>query len=44
MGFRRAWGRRLFFKDVDESDARFDVNKDVVDDQLISEVETSPEE
>jgi len=34
----------FFFKDVDKSDARFDMNKDVVDDQLISEVETSPEE
>jgi len=29
---------------VDESDSRFDVNKDVVDGQLISEVETSTEE
>jgi len=29
---------------VDVSDSRFDVNKDVVDGQLISQVESSPEE
>ena len=29
---------------MDVSDSIFDVNKDVVDGQLISEVETSPEE
>jgi len=34
----------FFFKDIDQSDSRFDVNKDVVDGQLIRKVETSPEE
>jgi len=32
------------FKNVDESDSRFDVDKNVVDGQLISEVETNAEE
>jgi len=32
----------FFCKDVDVADSRFDVNKDVVDGQLISEVESSP--
>jgi len=31
-------------KDVDVADPRFNVNKNVVDGQLINEVETSPEE
>ena len=34
----------LFFKDVDASDVRFDVNKDVVDGLLVDEAESSPEE
>jgi len=34
----------FFCKDVDVSDSRFDVNKDVVDCQLISEVESNLEE
>ncbi|QCD93251.1 hypothetical protein DEO72_LG5g1323 [Vigna unguiculata] len=38
------WKATFFCKDVDVADSRFDVNKDVVDNQLISEVETSPEE
>jgi len=29
---------------VNESDSRFDVNKDVVDGQVINKVETSPED
>ena len=40
-GLRQA---AFFCKDVDLSDSRFDVNKDVVDGQLISEVESNPEE
>ena len=31
-------------QDIDATDPRFDVNKDVVDDQLVNEVESSPEE
>ena len=34
----------FFYKEVDVVDPRFDVNKDVVDDQLINEVESSPKE
>ena len=40
-GLRQA---AFFCKDVDVADPRFDVNKDVVDGQLISKVETSLEE
>ena len=40
-GLRQA---AFFCKDVDVADSRFDVNKDVVDGQLISEVETTLEE
>jgi len=34
----------FFCQDIDAADPRFDVNKDVVDDQVINEVESSPEE
>ena len=34
----------FFCKDVDVADPKFDVNKDVVDDQLINEAESSPKE
>jgi len=34
----------FFLKDVDASDAKFDMNKDVVDRQLVSEMEFSLEE
>jgi len=34
----------FFCKDVDVADPRFDVNKDVVDEQLVNEVELSLEE
>lgn len=37
-GLRQA---AFFSKNVDVSDARFDVNKDVVDDRLVNEVESS---
>ncbi|QCD96495.1 hypothetical protein DEO72_LG6g1199 [Vigna unguiculata] len=40
-GLRQA---AFFCKDVDVADSRFDVNKDVVDSQLISEVETTLKE
>ncbi|QCD86378.1 hypothetical protein DEO72_LG3g899 [Vigna unguiculata] len=44
-GFQKGLRQAAFFcKDVDVADPRFDVNKDVVDGQLISEVETSLEE
>jgi len=39
-GLRQA---TFFCKDVDVLDSRFDVNKDVVDGQLINEVESSLE-
>ena len=34
----------FFYKDVDAADSKFDVNKDVVDGQLVNEAESSPEE
>jgi len=34
----------FFCKEVDVANLRFDVNKDVVDDQLINEAESNPEE
>ena len=34
----------FFYKEVDVADPRFDVNKDVVDSQLINEAESSPKE
>jgi len=40
-GLRQA---SFFYKDVDVADPKFDVNKDVVDDQLINEAGSSPEE
>jgi len=44
-GFHKGLQQATFFhKDVDTSDAKFDVNKDVVDGQLVSEMESSPEE
>ena len=44
-GFQKGLSHTAFFcKDVDVADSRFNVNKDVVDGQLIIEVETSPEE
>ncbi|QCD96231.1 hypothetical protein DEO72_LG6g933 [Vigna unguiculata] len=44
-GFKKGLRQATFFcKDVDVTDPRFDVNKDVVDDQLINEAESCPEE
>ena len=44
-GFQKDLRQAAFFcKDVDMADPRFDVNKDVVDGQLINEVETYSEE
>ena len=44
-GFQKGVRQTAFFcHDIDAADLRFDVNKDVVDDQLINEVESSPEE
>ena len=40
-GLRQA---SFFCKDVDVADMRFDVNKDVVDGQLVNEVKSSAEE
>ena len=34
----------FFYQDVDAADTRFDVNKEVVDGQLVNEAESSPEE
>ena len=34
----------FFYKDIDVSDARFDVNKDVMNGELVSEAGSSPEE
>jgi len=34
----------FFYEDVDVNDARFDVNKDVMDCVLVDEAESSPEE
>jgi len=44
-GFQKGlWQTTFFYKDVDVSDIRFDVNKDVIDGQLVDKVESSPEE
>jgi len=40
-GFRQA---TFFWQDVDTADTRFNVNKDVVDGQLVNQAESSPEE
>jgi len=44
-GFQKGVRHATFFcQDIDTDDPRFDVNKDVVDDHLVNEVESSPEE
>ena len=44
-GFQKGLRQAAFFyKDVDAADSKFDVNKDVVDGQLVNEAESSPEE
>ena len=44
-GFQKGVRQVTFFcQDIDAADPRFDVNKDVLDDQLVNEVESSPEE
>jgi len=44
-GFQKGVRQAAFFcQDIDATDPRFDVNKDVVDDHLINEVESHPEE
>jgi len=44
-GFRKVVRQVTFFyKEVDVADPRFDVNKDVVDNQLIDQAESSPGE
>ena len=40
-GLRQA---TFFYKDVDATDSKFDVNKDVVDGQIVNEAESSLEE
>ena len=43
-GFQKGLRQASFFcKDKDVADPRFDVNKDVVDGQLVNEVKSSPE-
>ena len=37
------WQAAFFYENVDVNDARFDVNKDVVDGVVIDELESSPE-
>ncbi|QCD87393.1 hypothetical protein DEO72_LG3g1927 [Vigna unguiculata] len=44
-GFQKGLRQAAFFyKDVDAADSKFDVNKDVVNGQLVNETESSPEE
>jgi len=44
-GFQKGLRQTTFFyKDVDAADSKFDVNKDVVDRELVNEAESSPEE
>ena len=44
-GFQKGLRQATFFyRDIDAADTRFDVNKDVVDGQLVNEAESSPEE
>jgi len=44
-GFQKGVRQAAFFyQDIDAADPRFDVNKDMVDGQLVNEVESSPEE
>jgi len=44
-GFQKCLRQAAFFyKDIDAFDARFDVNKDVVNGELVSEAGSSPEE
>jgi len=44
-GFQKGLRQTTFFcQDVDATDTRFDVNKDVVDGQLVNEAKSSPEE
>jgi len=44
-GFQKGLRQATFFyKDVDAADSKFDVNKDVVDGQLVNEAESSPKE
>jgi len=38
------WQAAFFHKDIDAFDAKFDMNKDVVNGQLVNETESSPEE
>jgi len=44
-GFQKGLRQATFFcQDVDAADTRFDVNKDVVDGQLVNEAESSLDE
>ena len=44
-GFQKGLRQTTFFyHDIDVADTRFDVNKDVVDGQLVNEAKRSPEE
>jgi len=44
-GFQKGVRQVAFFcQDIDATDPRFDVNKDVVDGQLVNKAESSPEE
>ena len=44
-GFQKGLRQATFFyQDIDAADTRFDVNKDVLDGQLVNEAESSPEE
>ena len=44
-GFQKGLRQTTFFhKEIDTSDARFDVNKDMIVGQLVSEAKSSPEE
>jgi len=44
-GFQKGLRHATFvYHDIDVADTRFDVNKDVVDGQLVNEAESSPKE
>jgi len=44
-GFQKCMRQMTFFyKDIDVSDSRFDVNKDVINGELVNEAGSNPEE
>ena len=44
-GFQKGlWQTTFFCKELDVSNSKYDVNQDVVDDRLVNELDSSPEE